>query len=199
MNEHSPAAATADGERTLVARARGGDEAAFAQLVTRHGPAAFNQALSVLGDAAEAEDVAQEALVRAWRALPDFRGEAAFGTWLYRIVANLCHNRLPSLRRTLAADSPTALDRWPDERPLPEARLLTAEQRAELLAAVAALPPQYRLLIQLRHGQGLSYAAIAEVTAMPLGTVKTGLHRAHRRLQAALLAKEEEEDNVATG
>ena len=85
----------------LVRRAQHGDTVAFEQLVRRHQRYVFNVAYRVLNDYAEAEDMTQEAFVRAWRGLPGFRGQARFTTWLYRIVHNLCLNRLPGLRREL--------------------------------------------------------------------------------------------------
>ena len=91
-----------ESDAELVARARQGDEAAFEQLVLRHQRYVFNLAYRVLGDSAEAEDATQEAFVRVWRGLSGFRGQAQFTTWLYRIVHNLCLNRLPGLRRLRA-------------------------------------------------------------------------------------------------
>ena len=178
-------------DAALVALAQAGDGAAYGELVSRHGPAVYNQALRVLNSPQEAEDIAQEAFVRGWQALPGFRGDAAFSTWLYRITANLCYSRLPHLRAALQAIDPSETADWPDDRPLPEARLLSAETKRALYAAVDALPDHYRLLIQLRHMQGLAYQDIADVTGLPLGTVKTGLHRAHRRLRDALQPRED--------
>lgn len=181
-------------DAALVDLARGGDNQAFGELVGRHGPMVYNLALRLLNNAQEAEDMAQEAFVRAWQALPGFRGDSAVSTWLYRITTNLCYNRLPHLRASLLALDADAADEVSDDRPLPESRLQSAEMRRELFAAVDALPDHYRLLIQLRHIQGLGYNEIAAVTGMPLGTVKTGLHRAHRRLRAML-----DEGSMATG
>src|SRR3990172_256836 len=89
-------------ESELVRRAQAGDTEAFDALVTEHQQFVYNLALRAVSDPHEAEDIAQEAFVRAWLALPNFRGQAQFRTWLYRIVTNLCYNRLPNLRRSLA-------------------------------------------------------------------------------------------------
>ena len=173
-------------EQDLVARARAGEGAAFEALMTRHATFVYNLALRTLGDPHEAEDVAQEAFVRAWRGLPQFRADARFGTWLYRIVTNLCYNRLPALRAGLEALDIEAGRQIADERQPVDAGLLAGEIAARIRAAIDALPESYRLLITLRHLQEMSYTDIAEVTGMPLGTVKTGIHRARRQLQLAL-------------
>jgi RNA polymerase sigma-70 factor, ECF subfamily len=191
-------------EEELVQRAQAGDQAAFCQLVLSHQQFAYNLALRSLGDPSEAEDVAQEAFLRAWLSLPRFRRGSQFRTWLYRIVVNLCYNRLPALRRQLEAlpvvetlESGDPLT-WGDaarlsgsewEQPAPAVE--AAEQRRFLHCQVEALPESYRMLISLRYDQDLSYDEIATITGMPLGTVKTGLHRAHNQLRQALRQYEE--------
>lgn len=178
-------------EQQLIARAKDGDTAAFAALVHAHGQLVYNLALRTLGDPQEAEDMAQEAFVRAWQSLDSFRGEARFSTWLYRIVTNLCYNRLPRLKRELEALDPDEDVLLPAQRPSVEKQLLNDQLRIHLWRAIEELPEQYRMLITLRHLQGMSYREIAEVTETPLGTVKTGIYRARRRLQEALTAYEE--------
>jgi RNA polymerase sigma-70 factor, ECF subfamily len=174
-------------EEQLVARARHGDTAAFETLVRLHERYVFNLALRVVGDPDEAEDLAQQAFIRAWRALPDFRGEARFGTWLYRIVTNLCYNRLPRLKRELAnLTTDDEAFSIPDERQELESSLITTGLRRCLHQAFDALPQGYRLLLSLRHLQELSYDEIALITGMPLGTVKTGIFRARRMLRETL-------------
>jgi RNA polymerase sigma-70 factor, ECF subfamily len=180
---------TAD-ERLLVARARRGDPAAFEALVRAHAAYAYNLALRTLGDPRDAEEAAQDAFVRAWRGLATFREDARFGTWLYRIVVRVCYDRLPRLRRDLAALGTDAGVDVPDGRQDVDARVLTDALRAELHAAIAALPADYRLLITLRHLQEMSYEDIAMVTGMPLGTVKVGIFRARRVLRAVLTTAE---------
>lgn len=178
-------------EGRLVARARAGEAAAFEALLERHAAQAYGLALRTLGDAREAEDLVQEAFLRAWRGLAGFRAEARFGTWLYRIVVNLCYKRLPGIRASLETSDLEALDfeagAEPGEAgPAPEGTLLGEDLRRHLHAAIDGLPEAYRMLISLRHQQDLPYSEIAAITGLPLGTVKTGLHRARRRLQAAL-------------
>ena len=95
-------------EQTLINSAQVGDTDAFATLVMMHGSLVYNLALRTLGDAQEAEDVAQETFVRAWQGLPRFRAQSRLSTWLYRITTNLCYNRLPLLRQELVAMDPEA-------------------------------------------------------------------------------------------
>jgi RNA polymerase sigma-70 factor (ECF subfamily) len=179
-------------DKVWVRQAQGGDQAAFAELVTRHQRYVYNLAYRLLQDADEAEDLAQEAFLRAWRGLASFRGEAKFTTWLYRIVTNLCYNRLASLRRELsdaAVNDVEALACPVDGDPL--STVEAAERRAFLHRQIATLPVRYRLVITLFYLQELSYQEIAHVLNLPLGTVKTHLYRARERLKRQLQASEE--------
>jgi RNA polymerase sigma-70 factor (ECF subfamily) len=178
-------------EQRLVSRARQGDAASFEILVRRYGQYAYNLALRVVADPLEAEDLTQEAFLRAWQALPRFRSQSSFSTWLYRIVTNLCFNRLPQMKKELAGiDGEDILIDLPDKSQEVEPVLLSTELRLCLHQAIRELSPGQRLLITLRHLQGLSYNEIAHVTAMPLGSVKTGIHRARQSLRQALVAYE---------
>jgi RNA polymerase sigma-70 factor (ECF subfamily) len=178
------------GDAELVARACEGDEAAFEQLVLRHQRYVFNLAYRVLGDYAEAEDVTQEAFVRVWRGLSGFRGQARFTTWLYRIVHNLCLNRLPGLRRELLQTEPLE-EVLADPSPSPTDLFDTRERLAFLQAQLDRLPEKYRLVLTLRYLQHLSYAEVAAALDMPMGTVKTHIHRARRLLRERLRQWEE--------
>ena len=174
-------------ERLLISRAQKGDASAFEVLVNMHAQFVYNLALRVVKDPHEAEDLAQEAFLRAWQGLPRFRAQARFSTWLYRIVTNLCYNRLPRLRGELMAIDPAERSLYlPDERQEVEASLLSNELNTYLHQAIDELPSSYRLLITLRHLQGMSYNEIAETTGMPLGTVKTGIFRARKLLKNAI-------------
>ncbi len=181
-------------EETLIARSISGDTAAFEALVNSHARYVYNLALRLVHDPHEAEDIAQDAFLRAWRGLPQFRGRSKFSTWLYTIVTRLCYDRLPRIRQDLLSLAPTeealALE---DERQTVEPELLTAEMRRCLHAAIDNLPQGYRLLINLRHLQEMSYEEIAQVTGMPLGTVKAGIYRARLQLKKVLEAEEVEQ------
>lgn len=178
-------------EQSLVRRAQRGDTAAFELLVEQHAVYVYNLALRVVKEPEEAEDMAQEAFLRAWRGLSDFRAQSKFSTWLYRIVTNVCYNRLPRLRRDMEnmpiekrsrdlVDGQTAVD----------IAYLSTELGAEIQRAIDDLPASYSLLISLRHLQELTYDEIAEVTGMPLGTVKTGIFRARKMLRESLKSHE---------
>lgn len=178
---------TAAQEQALIQRAQAGDAAAFEVLLQTHAVYVYNLALRVLRQPQEAEDMAQEALLRAWQALPRFRGEARFTTWLYQIVTNLCYNRLPGLKaELLTLEVDAAALHLPDERPAIETDLLTSELREHLHQAIATLPESYQLLITLRHLQEMSYEEISQVTGLPLGTVKTGIFRGRAHLRERL-------------
>lgn len=182
-------------EADLIGRARSGDCDAFAELVNQHQRFVYNLAFRVVGNEHEAEDLAQEAFVRAWMALPNFREQSRFSTWLYRIVTNLCYNRLPRLRRELTDLGDDSLAELPYEDPKavdPDLSVEADERRAFLHHQIDRLPESHRLLITLRYQQELSYEEIAGVVNLPLGTVKTGLFRAKERLRQALQTYEEE-------
>lgn len=179
-------------EEKLIRQAQAGDTDAFAALVVAHQTFVYNLALGLLGNTQEAEDIAQEAFVRAWLALSHFQAKARFRTWLYRIVTNLCYNRLPRLRRDLAALNEETFQDIPDELTVdPVSHVETQETRQFLHREIEALPESYRLLILLRYRHELSYQEIAETLDLPLGTVKTGLFRARARLKEALRKYEE--------
>jgi len=176
----------------LVALAKQGDHDAFGQLVCRHQKYAFNVAYRVIGNRAEAEDMTQEAFVRAWRGLSNFRGQAKFTTWLYRIVCNLCLNRLPRLRRELLQAEP--LERMTSDPALSPPRLFEIRERVTFIHAVLKrLPEKYRLVLTLRYFQDMPYAEIAAVLDLPMGTVKTHIHRA-RQLLTDRVREWEEQD-----
>jgi len=183
-----PAALDPTQEADLVRRAQAGDLAAFEHLMAAHLPALYTLALRSLGQAQEAEDLVQMALLRAWNHLPAFRAESRLGTWLYRIVINLCYSRLPQLRRRSETLEELGEADLALLEPGPDQHLDQAELRRGLEQAIAALPPQQRLLITLRHLEDLRYDEIAELTGLPLGTVKTGIHRGRRQLRDSLTA-----------
>lgn len=182
-------------EQDLVRRSKAGDREAFAALVAEHQRFVYNLALRALGSPPEAEDVAQETFVSAWLALPSFREQAQFQTWLYRIATNLCYKRLPSLQQELAALGEEKITDLPGEPDAdPAARIEDSERRAFLHQQIDALPPRYKVLVALRYQRGLACEEIAAILGLPLGTVKTGLFRARARLRQALYVFEGDVD-----
>lgn len=179
-------------EKDLVQKAMAGDHASFEQLVICYQTQVYNLALRMVGNDADAQDLAQEAFVRAWRALDSFRFSAQFSTWLYRLTSNICIDFLRAQRRH-AALSLTVLQeeadqQWDmrDPKPLPEEALMVQEEREVLLAAIAALDMAYRQILLLRVVSGCSYQQIGKILGLREGTVKSRLARAREQLRKNL-------------
>ncbi|WP_086160926.1 RNA polymerase sigma factor [Streptomyces marincola] len=169
----------------LAARAGEGDEDAFEALVRRHGPELLRLASHLLGGGTDAEDAVQEAFVSAWRRLPEFRGDAAFRTWMYRIVTNRCLNQLRARRPTAPLD--TVAEPAAPEHLVSPAR--TAESTAAvraLHAALGGLSPEQRACWVLREFHGLSYEDIAHTVGISHQAVRGRIFRARRYLTEAM-------------
>jgi RNA polymerase sigma-70 factor (ECF subfamily) len=181
------------GADDLLARLARRDEAAFAELIRHHFDRIYRIAWRVLGGAADAEDVAQEAFLKAYRALASFRGDSAFYTWLYRIAINTAKNALVSNRRRpvdfdLDLQDPEQYDRHArlKEGDTPEGVLLTEEIRNVVERAMEQLPEDLRTAIVLRELEGLSYEEIAEAMDCPVGTVRSRIFRAREAIDRKL-------------
>jgi len=171
-------------ESNLIGRAKRGDTHAYEELVYAHQGIAFRTAYLIAGNAADAEEAAQDGFVKAWRALARFRDGAPFRPWLLQIVANEARNRRRSVgRRAHLALRAATEETSGDAAPSPEASLLSAEVRQTLLAAVNELPEDQRTVIALRFFVGLSEAEVAETLSLPTGTVKSRSARALERLR----------------
>jgi RNA polymerase sigma-70 factor, ECF subfamily len=177
----------------LTDRVRAGETRLFAELVKRYQDPVFAMAMRFLSTPGDAEDVAQEAFLRAYRGLAGFKGDAKFSTWLYRITWNLCadwkRKHGGPRKRTTALD--TAGD-FADTRVDLEANLLNGEERERVRRALDGLGERYRSVVSLLYYQKLSYDQIAAVLDVPLKTVETRLYRARKMLRAALEAAETE-------
>jgi RNA polymerase sigma factor (sigma-70 family) len=174
-------------EAALVERARRGDPAAYEALVRAHQDIAFRTACLFAGSAAEAEEAAQEAFVKAWRALPRFRSGAPFRPWLLAIVGNEARNRRRAAGRRAGLAARAASERGPgDAAPSPEAALLQGGDRRELLAALQALDERDRAVIACRYLLDLSERETAEALGCRRGTVKSRLSRALARMRVEL-------------
>lgn len=177
---------------TLVERVRGGDVAAFEPLVEKYRQRVYRLAFNVLRNQEDAWDVAQEAFIKAYKALPSFRGQSAFYTWLFRIVMNVAHDKARqrgAQGRAFGTERVTE-EEWertmPDPGEDPGAAAVRAEQRARITQALETLPEHHRAIIMLSDLEGLSYREIADVLSIPMGTVMSRLHNARKRLRAAL-------------
>ena len=177
-----------DEDSESVRRARSGDRDAFASLVRGHHVRVLRLCLSMLRDACDAEDAAQEVFLKAYKSLDQFAGACAFSTWLHRIAANHCLDllRRASRRRTESLDASErkegAESAAADPSPEPGASLEAADLAAR---ALAGLPEDYRLILVLRETQGLSYMELAEALECSLDSVKARLRRAREALQEA--------------
>lgn len=182
-------------EDHLVQKAREGDTRAFAELVRAHQQFAYHVALRALNNTQDAEDIVQEAFVKAWKSLTSFRHDSRFRTWLYRIVMNLCYNQLPRLRKDINALDQDSIHLELRDTNLdmdPVLRLEGKETLTFIQKQIKYLPDQYRIMLLLRYQQGCSYAEISEILDVPLGTVKTGIFRARERLKDAVYQYHEE-------
>ena len=178
LHKGRPAVTSEDVKLAKLAKA--GDTAAYERLVRNHQAAAFRTAYLITGDASEAEDAAQEAFVKAYRALGRFRTGAPFRPWLLAVVANEAKNRRrAAVRRAHLALQAGMEDSQGNDAPTsPEAAIVAAEQRAELLHALGGLREEDRLVIAFRYFLGLSEAETAATLGCARGTVKSRLSRA---------------------
>jgi RNA polymerase sigma-70 factor (ECF subfamily) len=181
-------------DQLLVERAQRGDKQAFGLLVTKYQRKLARLLSRLIRDPAEVEDVAQEAFIKAYRALPSFRGESAFYTWLYRIGVNTAKNYLVSQGRRAPTsteyDSEEA-ENFDDSDNLrdintPERLLLTKQIGETVNAAMDALPEELRTAIMLRELEGMAYEEIATVMDCPIGTVRSRIFRAREAISEKL-------------
>jgi RNA polymerase sigma-70 factor (ECF subfamily) len=177
-----------DPDRELVERARMGERSAFDLLVARYQRRLLRLVLRLLRDPAEAEDVVQETFLKAFRALPRFRGDAAFYTWLYRIALNGARNAILRRRQRGGPSGvvPAQLTAPAPEVGTPESMLLSKQVMQTIDAAMEALPLELRTAIVLREIEGLSYEEIAQIMECPLGTVRSRIFRAREAIARRL-------------
>jgi RNA polymerase sigma-70 factor, ECF subfamily len=176
-------------DRQLVARVQRGDRRAFDLLVVKYQHRILSLVGRFVGDFAEAQDVTQEAFIKAYRALPKFRGESAFYTWMYRIAVNTAKNHLVSRgRKTPTHDiDPEDAEFFGDHGPMhdidtPDGLLQRDQLQKVVFSAIEELPEDLRLAITLREIDGLSYEEIAEAMECPIGTVRSRIFRAREAI-----------------
>lgn len=183
-----------DIDQQLVERVQRGDKAAFDLLVIKYQRKIFRLLSRLIRDPAEVEDVAQEAFIKAYRALPNFRGDSAFYTWLYRIAINTAKNWLVSQGRRAPTSTETEIEEaetFDDGEQLrdlntPDAMLLTRQVGDAVNRAIEALPEDLKTAIVLRELEGLSYEEIAETMNCPIGTVRSRIFRAREAIAEEL-------------
>lgn len=181
-------------DQELVKQVQSGNKNAFNLLVVRHQNKVMNIVSRYVKNSGDVADVTQEAFIKAYRALPNFRGESAFYTWLYRIAVNSAKNYLTSQSRkppasdvdAQEADSYDGSDAL-RENASPEKTLLSQELQAKLFGAIESLPDDLRAAITLREIEGLSYEEIAAVMECPVGTVRSRIFRAREAIDKVIL------------
>jgi len=181
-------------DRQLVARAQRGDKRAFELLVEKYQRKLARLLSRFIRDPAEVEDVAQEAFIKAYRALPAFRGDSAFYTWLYRIGINTAKNYLMAMGRRaptsteVEADEAEGFEEGEQLRDIntPESVLLSKEIAETVNSTIEKLPEELRTAIQLREIEGMSYEDIARVMDCPIGTVRSRIFRAREAIAQQL-------------
>jgi RNA polymerase sigma-70 factor (ECF subfamily) len=164
----------------LVSKAAGGDEAAFAALVRRHERRVYNLAYRMLGREEDARDATQDVFLSCYRRLPSFRGEAAFTTWLHRVTVNAAYDILRRRRGTVLGQ-----DELPEPPPEPD-HADRASASVDIQRALMRVPVEYRSAVVLHDIQGMAYEDVAVILNIPIGTVKSRIHRGRVALGRAL-------------
>ncbi len=165
---------------TLVRRSQSGDREAFSELVRRHQHLVYNVAYRFMRDAALAEDMAQEAFLKAFRLLKGFRGDCSFTTWMYRVTSSVCLTELNRRNRRGEVElHPEARDKLCTTEPKPVDR----DMKEQVRRCVTRLSDRYATIITLYYLNGISYDEIAQAMEIPLGTLKTWMFRARKQLR----------------
>lgn len=173
-------------DQELARSARDGDKAAFGDLVERYQSSVFNVCYRLLGERREAEDLAQEAFIRAYQRFHLFDPQRPFGPWIRRVAANLCFNHMQVLRHASLELEDETEEGVEAPAQQPESARLAAENAEAIRKALQALPPHYRAVIELRHFHEMPYSEIAAFLKIPLSDVKSHLFRARHRLAGLL-------------
>jgi RNA polymerase sigma-70 factor (ECF subfamily) len=193
-----PPAAEAGGDADLIRRAQGGDGDAYGKLVVKYQDLVYNAVYRMVNREDQAADIAQEAFVKGWRALSSFEGRAQFGTWIYRIAINACISDRRGLKRRKATSLNSAMGSGDDgeggmdvadDAPEPVEQLVDNEKVKLVQEAIGELEHEFRTMIVLRDMEGRPYEEIAEVLEVPVGTVRSRLHRARQALKDKLKEK----------
>lgn len=189
MNKTSPNQnVNAKTDDQLIKATLAGSQESFGQLVRKYQDRLYNGMVQVTRDPVEAEDVVQEAFIKAFTKLDSFHGKSAFFTWLYRIAYNVAISRMRKKKPTVSLggrDESNQLQ-LPGDGPAPDAEIQTEEQAAQLMQALGYLSEEHRAILVLREMEEMDYEAISEILDLPIGTVRSRLHRARSQLKEQL-------------
>lgn len=188
-----------DLEKILIEKSKNGDIQSFEKLIEKYQVVAFNIAYKMIGNKEDASDIAQEALIKVFKSLKNFRGDSSFSTWFYRIVTNKCIDEIRkmkkvkvySLDKEFETDDGSYNIEISDNKYLPD-RLYEIKEKKELIqAALKRVPEKYRTVLILRDMQGFAYEEISEITNNPLGTIKSRISRGRSLLKEILIKDSE--------
>ncbi|HYE83248.1 MAG TPA: sigma-70 family RNA polymerase sigma factor [Clostridia bacterium] len=188
-----------DLEKLLVKKSQSGDVESFELLISSYDKRAYNIAYRIMGNEEDAKDMAQEALLRVFKSIKDFKGQSAFSTWLYRIVTNVCldelrrrkNDKYVPLESTVQTDNGELHMELCSDKETPESAYERVEQRELITKAIRELNDEYKSVIVLRDIQGFSYDEISNMLDCSLGTVKSRINRARTMLRDKLKASME--------
>lgn len=192
-------------KKQLLSRAKNGDMAAFEQLILEHEKIVYNVALRMMNHREDADDIAQEVFIKAFRSIGNFDERATFSTWIYRITVNTCIDEMRkrkgkqnfSLDSEIEDEEGSFKQQIADKGETPEESLLRQEGQSEIVEALRTLSEDHKMVVILRDVQGLSYDEVAEATGTSLGTVKSRLSRGRNQLKAEILKMRERNGNDA--
>lgn len=175
-------------EKKIIQQVLDGNQEAFSELVKAYEKPVYNLCLRMTGNAQDAQDLAQEAFLKAWRGLRFYKFESSFSTWLYRLTSNVCIDFLRRQKRRTAVSLTMEEQELevPDQRPVPEERMLQQEARQAVSQAMNQLEDEFRLVLTLRVLEDMSYEQIAQIMDLKVGTVKSRLARARIKLKNIL-------------
>ncbi|HEX3030181.1 MAG TPA: sigma-70 family RNA polymerase sigma factor [Clostridia bacterium] len=188
-----------ENEKALLKKAKDGDVEAFESLVERYQKKVYNIALRITGNSEDAAEIAQEALIRVFRSLKNFKEESSFSTWIFRITTNLCldeirkrkNKQVVYINDEIKLDDGEVKIQIEDKSPGPEEKAQTNEVRRIVNDAIQSLSEEHRTIIVLRDIEGFSYEEIARIVKCPEGTVKSRINRARQSLKDILKKKKE--------
>ena len=175
----------------LITRTLGGDREAFGDLVRKYQDRLYNGMVQILRDEGEAEDTVQEAFILALTKLNTFQAKSGFYTWLFRIAYNTAISRIRRRKPTTSLENPVAETQLqlPADQPAPDANLVQRERATQVMQALQQLSDEHRHILVLREMEEMDYVAISDVLELPVGTVRSRLHRARLQLKEILESK----------